>query len=207
MKNSRILLNILAMAFLALAGVASANEITKEGYLIDSLGNVVRNSYNECWRTGTWTPDMAIAECDPALVKRAGHKKPRLMSITLQADTLFDFNSAALSDKGKKSLDDEVVSKMKQSSQIESVQVTGHADRIGSRAYNQKLSQRRANAVKSYLVSQGIEGKRITTVAKGASQPLVSCDNVKGKANGKNQELVKCLQPNRRVVVEAMTPR
>jgi len=80
--------------------------------------------------------------------------------------------------------------------------VTGHADRIGTDAYNQKLSQRRADAVKDYLVGQGVEDKRIETAAKGESEPVVSCDNVKGKVSGKNKNLVECLQPNRRVVVE-----
>ena len=174
--------------------------------MTDSLGRVVRDSYNECWRTGTWTPDNAIAECDPALAKKKGHKKSKEhaahhMSVILQADALFDYKSAVLSDKGKKTLNDEVIGKMKKSP-VESIQVTGHADRIGSSAYNQNLSQRRADAVKTYLVAQGVEGKRIKTVAKGESEPLVKCDNVKGEANASNNELVKCLQPNRRVVVE-----
>lgn len=218
MKNSRILLNMLAMASLTLAGVASAHEAPKGGYLIDSRGNVVKNSYNQCWRTGSWTPATAIEECDPDLFKKEAPKvveapapvpvpapapvKPAPILFTLQAETLFGFNDAVLTDNGKKTLDDEVVGKMKQYPQIESVQVSGHADRIGTDAYNQKLSQLRANAVKDYLVGQGVEEKRITTVGKGESEPLVSCDNVKGKATSKNKKLIKCLQPNRRVEVE-----
>lgn len=80
--------------------------------------------------------------------------------------------------------------------------MTGHTDRIGSDAYNQKLSQRLAAAVKDYLVSQGVEANRIETAAKGESEPVVSCDNVKGKVSGKNKKLVECLQPNRRKMVE-----
>lgn len=70
MKTSRIIFNMLAMASLALVGNASADEITKEGYLTDTRGNVVKNNYNKCWRTGFWTPAMAIEECDPDLVKK-----------------------------------------------------------------------------------------------------------------------------------------
>jgi OOP family OmpA-OmpF porin len=77
-----------------------------------------------------------------------------------------------------------------------------HADRIGGAAYNQQLSQRRATAVKAYLVGQGIAEQRIETAALGETQPVVSCDKVKGQASGKNRKLVECLQPNRRVVVQ-----
>jgi len=218
MRTSRIILNALAMASLTFAGMASAHEVAKEGYLIDTRGNVVKNNYNECWKTGYWTPAMAIAECDPDLVKKdepkiaeakapavvpaIGPEKAAFVAITLQAETLFDFDKSVIRADGKKILDDEVVSKMKQYPQVEVVLVTGHADRIGTDAYNQKLSQRRADAVKAYLVGQGVEDKRIETSAKGEAEPVVSCDDVKGKASGKNRKLVECLQPNRRVMVE-----
>jgi OOP family OmpA-OmpF porin len=220
MKTSRIILNMLAIAAITMAGVASADEVTKEGYLTDTRGNVVKSGYGLCWRTGFWTPAMAIMECDPDLVKKeqstvaqaetpvpapmpvAGPGKPAFMAITLQAETLFDFDKSVVRDSGKKTLDEEIVSKMKQYPQVEVVLVTGHTDRIGTEAYNQKLSQRRADAVKAYLVNQGIEDKRIETDAKGESEPVVSCDEVKGKESGKNKKLVACLQPNRSVKVE-----
>ncbi|MHB1292567.1 MAG: OmpA family protein [Sulfuricella sp.] len=222
MKTSRLVLNMLVMASLTSVGIASAHEVAKEGYLIDTRGNVVRNNYNECWRTGYWTPAMAIAECDPDLVKKdepkmaeaktpaaapaaapvVGPEKAAFVPITLQAETLFDFDKSVIHADGKKQLDNEVVGKMKQYPQVEVVLVTGHADRIGTDAYNQKLSQRRADAVKDYLVAQGVENNRIETAAKGESEPVVSCDGVKGKVSGKNKKLVECLQPNRRVMVE-----
>lgn len=224
MKTSRLILNMLAIASLTSVGIASAHEVAKEGYLIDTRGNVVKNNYNECWRTGYWTPAMAIAECDPDLVKKdepkaeeakkpaaapaaapapvVGPEKAAFVPITLQAETLFDFDKSVLHADGKRQLDDEVVGKMKEYPQVEVVLVTGHADRIGTDAYNQKLSQRRADAVKDYLVSQGVENNRIETAAKGESEPVVSCDEVKGKVSGKNKKLVECLQPNRRVMVE-----
>lgn len=221
MKTSRLVLNMLVMASLTSAGIASAHEVAKAGYLTDTRGNLVKNNYNECWRTGYWTPAMAIAECDPDLVKKAepkvaeakapaapapvpvvGPEKAAFVPITLQAETLFDFDKSTIRADGKKKLDDEVVGKMKEYPQVEVVLVTGHADRIGSDAYNQKLSQRRADAVKGYLVGQGVEDKRIETAAKGESEPVVSCDDVKGKVSGKNRKLVECLQPNRRVMVE-----
>jgi len=221
MKTSQIILTALAMATLTLAGIASAHEVAKEGYLIDTRGNVVRNNYNECWRTGYWTPAMAIAECDPDLVKKepkmadagapaaapapvpvTGPEKAAFVAFTLQAETLFDFDKSVVRADGKKILDDEVVAKMKQYPQVEVVLVTGHADRIGTDAYNQKLSQRRADAVKAYLVGKGVENNRIETAAKGEAEPVVPCDDIKGKVSGKNRKLVECLQPNRRVMVE-----
>jgi OOP family OmpA-OmpF porin len=239
MKTSRIVLTALAMS-LSLAGIASADEINKDGYLTDTRGNVVKNNYNECWRTGYWTPAMAIAECDPDLVAKAepkqaeappaaapapapvmaeaaapvaapvvvvGPEKPAFVAITLQAETLFDFDKSVLRAEGKSKLDDEVVSKMKEYPQVEVVLVTGYTDRIGTTAYNQRLSQRRADAVKDYLVGQGIEANRVETAAKGEADPIVSCDDVKGKVSGKNRALVECLQPNRRVVVEVKVQR
>lgn len=220
MKTSRLILNMLAIASLTSVGIASAHEVAKEGYLTDTRGNVVKNNYNECWRTGYWTPAMAIAECDPDLVKKAepkmaeattpavapvpvaGPEKAAFAPITLQAETLFDFDKSVIHASGKKQLDDQVVGKMKDYPQVEVILVTGHTDRIGTDAYNQKLSQRRADAVKSYLVAQGVENNRIETAAKGESEPVVSCDDVKGKVSGKNKKLVECLQPNRRVMVE-----
>lgn len=219
MDTSRIVFRILATASLILSCNASADEITKEGYLLDTRGNVVKNSYNECWRTGFWTPAMAIKECDPGLVKQDEPKaaEPRTRAVTpalaaapvaapspaqkktvftLQAEALFDFDKSLLRSDGKKKLDDEVVGKMKEYSQIDVILVTGHADRIGTEAYNVGLSQRRADAVKNYLVEQGIENKRIETAAKGESEPVATCANVRGS------KLIECLQPNRRVVVE-----
>ena len=220
MKTSRIITS-LVFAAIALSNVAYAHTEGQNGYLTDTRGNVVKNSYGQCWRTGYWTPAMATSECDADLVKKAeapkvaeaaapaaapmapiGPEKPAMEKITLQAETLFDFDKAVVRADGKKALDEKVVSPMKQYPQVEVVLVTGHADRIGSEKYNQDLSQRRADAVKGYLIEQGVDTKRIETASKGESEPVVSCNEVKGKESGKNKKLVECLQPNRRVVVE-----
>lgn len=224
MNKARIILNAFAVASLLLAGVASADELNMTGYLIDTQRHLVRNGTNGCWRTGYWTPALAIAECDPDLVKKeepktaevmkpvaapapapvvAAPKPPAFIPITLQAETLFDFDKSILRTKGKNKLDNEIVAKVKEYSRAGTILVTGYTDRIGTNAYNLKLSKRRADAVKAYLVDHGIEDQRIETVAKGEADPVVSCDNVKGRVSRKNRKLVECLQPNRRVVVEA----
>lgn len=218
MKTSRILTSLVFTA-ITLSNVAYAHEEGQNGYLSDTRGNVVKNNYGQCWRTGYWTPAMATVECDADLVKKAeapkaaeapapapvaaiGPEKAAIEKVTLQAETLFDYDKAVVRADGKKTLDEKVVGPMKQYPQVEVVLVTGHADRIGSEKYNQNLSQRRADAVKAYLVEQGVDTQRIETAAKGESEPVVSCNEVKGKENRKNAKLVDCLQPNRRVVVE-----
>ena len=204
------------------AGTALAHNPPSQANWQDTAGHYVKNSYGECWRASYWTPAMAVAECDPDLVKKPekvaevkpqdtvpavplvpdlGPDKPALR-VTIQAEALFDFDKAVLRTDGKRTLDDEVVAKMKAHPEVEVLLVTGHADRIGSDKYNQRLSEKRANAVKSYLVDQGIEGNRIEAVGKGESEPVVDCKDIKGAENRRNKKLVACLQPNRRVVAE-----
>lgn len=130
-----------------------------------------------------------------------GPEAPVFTKMTLQAEVLFGFDKYVLTNEGKKILDAEVVEKMKAHPEVELVLITGHTDFIGTDAYNQKLSERRANAVKKYLMSQGIEENRLHAVGKGKSMPVVECKGVRGK------KLIQCLQPNRRVVVEIETQR
>jgi len=92
-------------------------------------------------------------------------------------------------------IDSQVVGKLVQVQKLEVVVVTGHTDRLGSDEYNQKLSKARADAVRDYLVSKGVDRTRIETVGMGEKQPVVQCDQKDMKA------LINCLQPNRRVEV------
>ena len=116
--------------------------------------------------------------------------------ITLDAKTLFDFDKAVLKPEGKAAIDSQVVGRLNQIQKLEVVLVTGHADRLGSDAYNQDLSLRRANAVRDYLVFKGVPRDRIETLGMGEKQPVVQCDQKDRKA------LIACLAPNRRVEVE-----
>ena len=201
---------MLAMTTLAGAGIVSADDAAKQAYVADASNVVVRSGFGLCWHTGFWTSAMAISECDPEFIEVAAlesalEKAPEIpdsVVIALQSDTLFEFDKSTIRAEGRKDLDDEVVSKMREYPQIELVLVTGHTDRIGSEEYNHKLSQRRADAVKDYLIAQGIDAARIETAAKGKSESVVSCDEVKGEVSGLNRALVECLKPNRRVEVE-----
>lgn len=123
--------------------------------------------------------------------------KPTVETITISSEQLFGFDKSAISNEGQQALN-EVAGKLKQHENIELVLVTGHTDRIGSDAYNQKLSERRANAVKDYLSAQGVNANRMQAVGKGETEPVADCKGVKGSKN-----LIECLAPNRRVVIEA----
>lgn len=210
-------INVIAMAALIASGTAASNDIS-EGYVHDSGGDLVMSGHGSCVRTGSWTPDMAIMQCDSDLVKvaqttppvekpaarptQAAPAQPAPAVVTIQSETLFAFDKSVINPNGRKALDDEVVRTIKKHPQIERIIVIGHTDRIGSNAYNQRLSQRRSDAVKDYLIGQGISPALIGTMAMGASEPVVSCEKISGRVSGLNKELVECLAPNRRVVVE-----
>jgi OOP family OmpA-OmpF porin len=217
MKNIAKFLMIAGVVGVASSAIAQTPGIDMKdtiGYAIDQRGNVAKSGYGLCWRTGYWTPAMAIAECDPDLVKKAPEAapgapaaavppaatpKPAAEKVTLAADALFDFNKAVLRPEGKAKLDD-VAGKVKDI-KLEVIIAVGHADRIGTDAYNQKLSERRAAAVKEYLVSKGIEANRVYTEGKGKKQPITKPDQCKGP---KSKKVIDCLQPDRRVEIEVI---
>lgn len=149
------------------------------------------------------TPEPVVAEPEPAPEPAPvqGPAKPAFEKVTLDATVLFGFDKAVIRDEGKQLLNTEVVDKMKAHPEVELVLITGHTDRIGTEQYNQRLSERRAAAVKKYLVEQGIEESRLHSEAKGESEPVVGCEGIYGK------KAIECLQPNRRVVVEIEVQR
>ena len=116
---------------------------------------------------------------------------------TMSATELFAFDKATLMMPQTK-LDD-IASVLQAHPEVSNVQITGYTDRLGSQQYNLKLSQRRADAVKTYLVKKGIDGSRLSTVGKGEDNPIVQCSEKNRAA------LIKCLEPNRRVEVEDIT--
>ena len=234
--TQKLALGIATLATLSGLGMSNAyaHISEKQGYVIDSRFNVIRNSYNECVRTGYWTPAMAIAECDPDLVKKEEPKvatpapvrapapapapvqaapvvsppppkphvvaaPPARMKLSLSADSLFDFDKAAIKPQSTWSLD-MFVSDLK-GLEYDVITVTGHADRIGSPAYNMKLSVRRAEAIKAYLVKHGgIASSKISAIGKGETEPVTKPGECRGQKVTK--ELIACKAPDRRVEVE-----
>lgn len=122
-------------------------------------------------------------------------RPPRLERYTLSAKELFEFDKSTLRRPQPKL--DEIAEAMRRNPEIGNVTITGYTDRLGSEAYNLELSMRRANAVKSYLAGKGIEPRRLRAQGKGEANPVVHCDDTLKRA-----ELIRCLEPNRRVEVE-----
>ncbi|APW41791.1 OmpA family protein [Rhodoferax saidenbachensis] len=214
--TSKLIFSALAMA--ALMPVAAvAQSYPNQGYLVDSVGRVVGSATpNQCWHTSEWTPAMAVEPCDPVIKRMSAAPAeqvaqaapapvavpppvmmPMSQRTSFSADALFAFDKAALKPEGKTMLDDLAV--QLKGVNYDTIEVTGHADRIGSAAYNQKLSERRANEVKSYLVEKNIPANRISASGLGETQPVTQLADCKGPLNAK---LIACLQPDRRVDVE-----
>jgi OOP family OmpA-OmpF porin len=132
-------------------------------------------------------PATPAAPAAPAAAAKPAPSSVR-QAVVIQADALFDFDKSVLRPDGRKSIDDALA--QLRGVDLELVIATGHTDSVGSDAYNQKLSERRAAAVKEYLVSKGIPASKVTTIGTGESQPVATNKTAEGR------------QKNRRVDIE-----
>ena len=173
---------------------------------------------NLCWRTGYWTPALANCECDEAIVGRdvcnpppkpvpvaavvtppppsppppAVTPKPAPPALvgqkmTFSADAFFDFDKSVLKPEGRAKLD-ELVASLKDVN-VDVIIAVGHTDSIGSNAYNQRLSVRRAESVKAYLVSKNIAANRIQASGKGETAPIANNTASEGRARNRRVEI------------------
>ena len=179
-------------------------EAPLKGIAYDGSGNVVRDRFGEC----VWSPyfQSENAECHPQPEPEpapepvatpepepapapAPEPEPQYETITLSADALFDFDKSVLRPEAERELD-QLATDLDRVSDIRGIRITGHTDSVGTEAYNQSLSERRANAVRDYLVGQDVAADLITTRGMGESQPVADNDTAAGR------------QKNRRVEVE-----
>ena len=207
----------LATAFAVVAPMSSAfAQATTAPGRIDNWrnidGNVWKNGTRElCWRDNFWTPATALPECDGALkpvVAAAPAPEPAPApapaapapapapivapvpsseKVTYAADAFFDFDKSVLKPEAKEKLDD-LVSKTKEIN-LEVIIAVGHTDSVGSDAYNDKLSVRRAESIKAYLTSKGLEANRVYTEGKGKKQPVADNKTAEGRAKNRRVEI------------------
>ena len=213
---------IAAMTFANAAIAQSSPDVRAKtpvsAYAQDGRGGIVRNPYGLCWRTGTWTPADAVPGCDgelapPVVVSPIAPPLPAQViapapvapptpkrcdfSVTLANDETFAFNKAVLSNAAQQRIDSEVLPKLAACAKIDVVLITGHADRLGSQQYNQRLSEKRAEAIASYLKTKGVSTE-IEILGAGKTMSVKACADTLPRA-----QLISCLAPNRRVVLEA----
>ena len=207
-KFNRVAMLVAAAAFATVAGAQTVDN------WVNSSGITWKNGTNElCWRDANWTPATAAKGCDgaivapppappaPVVVAPPPPPKPKAVTpppppppqpvaatkVTYAADAFFDFDKAVIKAEGKAKLDD-LIGKVK-GINLEVIIAVGHTDSVGSDAYNQKLSVRRAEAVKAYLVSKGIEKNRVYTEGKGEKQPVADNKTKEGRAKNRRVEI------------------
>lgn len=210
MKLNKLAMLVAAAALSAVAGAQSVDN------WVSATGITWKNGTSEyCWRDATWTPATAAVGCDGAIVAAkpaqapvaapkpapavvapaakpapapaAKPQPPAATKVTYAADAFFDFDKAVLKAEGKAKLDD-LVGKVK-AINLEVIIAVGHTDAVGDDAYNQKLSVKRAEAVKAYLVTKGIEKNRVYTEGKGEKQPVADNKTKEGQAKNRRVEI------------------
>jgi OOP family OmpA-OmpF porin len=144
---------------------------------------------------------QAVPAPPPIAQPKPEPKKPAV--VNLASTELFEFNKAVLTPAARTKLDSDVIAKLRDLGEVRYINVGGHADRLGSAQYNQRLSEKRAEAVRAYLVSKGVDASKVETLGFGKTLPVKACPDQKDRKN-----LIECLADNRRVVVEVQgTPR
>ncbi len=182
---------------LAIAAVSASSAVSAQSGEVNNwrnpFGDVWKNGTNElCWRNNFWTPATGVPGCDGVPVAQAPTPAapvvaPTVTKVTLNADTFFDFDKSTLKPEGRQVLDQ--VAAQVRSIDLETIIATGHTDSIGTEAYNLKLSERRANTVKQYLVEQGVPADRIYAEGKGKLQPIASNKTREGRAQNRRVEI------------------
>lgn len=203
----------LPLATALVLGTLAMDTNAQIGYWQDQSGGLVRSGNDTCVRTGYWTPELATAECDPGLVPQqvaavpdstnsqdstSSQIEPRAAvpapmpateKVKMDADALFDFDDSEIKPEGKEALD-EIVRKLNLAgAELGLIVSTGHTDSIGGVEYNMELSARRAEAVKTYLISKGIDAQDIKTVAMGESQPFADNATAEGRVENRRVEI------------------
>ncbi len=206
-----------ASSYVAAQTTTDIQAPSNPAYSQDSRGTITRSNYDLCWRSGFWTPNDAVAGCDGALaspipnptapemansLEKEGQSmslaaKPSCnVALTLASDQTFAFGKTVLNKAAKQQIDQKVIPILAQCKGIDGITITGHTDHLGSKQFNQNLSEKRAASVANYLKAKGINVK-MNILGAGEIQPVKLCD-----AKLPHGKLISCLAPNRRVFIE-----
>jgi OOP family OmpA-OmpF porin len=201
---------LLTAASLSLMSPAFAAKT--DGYVTGADGSIARNADGSCWRSGSWTPALALPECQAAAAAAAVAPSASAKStpavaptpaanngstaIRLSSDGLFDYAKSTLGKSSDAELAN-IAEQLKSSSQIT---ITGHTDRLGNAGRNMAISKARAESVKRYLVSKGIKPATITTIGMGSKSPVTTAAQCPGNAT---PAVIACLRSDRRVDIVA----
>lgn len=199
---------------LALGALAMDANAEIHAYWQDQNGDYIRSGTGGCVRTGNWTPELANADCDPDLVPRQVSAAPPAEAVDSQpapaepvtaapptepvaaapvektivtAETLFDTDRAEIKPSGKATLD-ELIARLRGDNSI-IIPIVGYASSTGTEEHNLQLSERRAESVKNYLVSQGIDSDRIQVASKGEQDPIADNSTPQGRALNQRVEI------------------
>jgi OOP family OmpA-OmpF porin len=217
---TRFVIAFAVTAAIPWAAMAEGQDSLNQGYLVDTSGAIITSGNTGlCARDSDWTPARSAEPCDPTSKPLAAVVVPPIRSVAVvaapppvavaeparplpqkfsfSADALFAFDKSELKPEGKTMLDG-LVLKL-DGATYDTISAVGHTDRFGSNEYNQKLSERRARAVKDYLVSKNIPDSRIDAAGKGETQPVTKAGDCSGP---RSHGIIACLQPDRRVDVE-----
>jgi OOP family OmpA-OmpF porin len=207
-----ILAAFTAVTLIPAVAMSAPIESKNQGYLVDSNGSaVVMSGTGLCWQSSEWAPSSSSQACGGLIQAAAPEPAPVIAAAlppqpvtktysqktSFSGDALFAFDQAVLKPEGKTTLD--VLVSQLDGASYDKIATTGHTDRFGSAKYNQNLSERRAQAVKDYLVSKNVDASRITATGLGETQPVTNAADCTGKQSVK---VVACLQPDRRVDIE-----
>jgi len=207
----RTIFRIPALAALSCIGMLAAQSAVahnagkaNSGYVGDASGHLITDGYGHCVKTGFWTSADALADCGDKMKEAAVEPAPAPVatpapapapapkvitkSVSLSAGALFDVNSDNIKDAGKAELR-QLASHINSLATIQSVDIVGYTDSTGSASYNQKLSQRRAAAVKNFLMDNGVSPRVMTTLGLGEDKPVASNATSEGRAKNRRVEI------------------
>ncbi|HHJ19858.1 MAG TPA: OmpA family protein [Gammaproteobacteria bacterium] len=215
-KSTLATFSVAAAVAMALAPAAPAYSSCSN--VIDSAGKNVRDSSKSCVKTSTWhkadwteacgkpaapkpkpKPKPIVTEVappaaapppppEPVVVPEPAPVEPVVQHMTLDGEALFATNSASLTSTGKAAVDN-VVEQLRGFDKVRTITITGHTDSRGSAAYNQKLSERRANAVRDYLISQGVNPALLSAVGMGEEAPVADNNTEEGRQQNRRVDI------------------